>query len=235
MLGKSWTFGIMCFNEVNSIGSVVKAVANIAEQITTDYEILIVDDGSTDGSREKIQEIALENSRVRFIFHQGNAGIGQTLRSIYLNAQKELVANIPADGQFDPADYLKIKDIPENSFISFFRKENSYYTLKRNLLSALNYYFNKFFLGITCNDINWTKVYYTADIQLAAPVLQSSLIETELCAKLLFLKRNMIEIESHYLERKFGTSKGSSFFILIAVMREMLKVKLELIRFKRSL
>ncbi len=226
---QTWSVGVLCYNEGETLEKVVAGVRLVLQRLTDTFEILIVDDYSTDGSREKAVELGKTYPEVRAILHEANRGIGGGLLSIYTNAQYENVAMIPGDGQFDTNEYLPFKDVPADSFISFYRKENTSYSLFRNILSLFNKKLNKVFIGITLKDVNWTKVYKKKDLNQLDLQLTSSLVESEICAKLLFLGKKVIEVESKYLPRVAGQSKGASAAIvkkalkdtwaLIAIMR----------------
>lgn len=232
---QSWTFGIMCYNEIGTLEEVVMSLIKTAPHFTSEFEIIIVDDGSTDGSREKAIELEKRYKTVRTIQHSENRGIGATLRSIYLNALKENVANLPADGQFKPEEYLKTPCLPDNSFIAFYRKENTHYNLFRNSLSFVNFFLNRYFIGFVCKDVNWTKIYKSEDIKKLELRLTSSLVETEIGAKLSLLNKEIIEVESIYHERKHGISKGAKASAIFAAAKEIFKLKLEIIRYRGAL
>lgn len=232
---QSWSFGIMCYNEIGSLEEVVNDILRTAPQFTSDFEIIIVDDGSDDGSREKAVALEREHPEVRCILHPGNRGIGQTLRSIYLNASKENVANLPGDGQFKAEEYLKVPHLPDGSFVAFYRRENTNYSLFRNGLSYFNHFLNKYFIGFVCKDVNWTKVYKAADIRKLQLRLKSSLVETEICAKLSLCERKILEVESIYHTRRHGVAKGAKLRVIWAAVRELLILKLEMIRFAHAI
>jgi len=92
---------IPCYNEVNTIETIVRAVRAAAPQ---NKEIIIVDDFSTDGTREKIvMDIAPLVDRV--ILHDRNRGKGAALRSGFAVASGEIIVVQDADLEYDPQDY----------------------------------------------------------------------------------------------------------------------------------
>lgn len=92
---------IPCYNEVNSISKVVQSVQNV---IGDEGEIIIVDDGSTDGTRELLQQ---NKGRLftNVIFQQRNMGKGAALRAGFAVASKDIVIVQDADFEYNPADY----------------------------------------------------------------------------------------------------------------------------------
>ncbi len=70
-------------------------------QVATDYEIIVVDDGSSDQTAARVREASERNPSVRLIQHQQNCGYGAALRSGFNAAEKDLVAFTDADCQFD--------------------------------------------------------------------------------------------------------------------------------------
>ncbi len=227
---QTWSVGVLCYNEAGTLHGLVEKLIQVMCKLTNTFEVIIVDDCSTDGSREIAEKLAVAYKEVRTVFHEQNKGIGGALRSIYANAQYENIAYIPGDGQFDVEEYLPYAVIPDGSFVSFFRKENTSYNLFRNVLSLVNKQLNKQFIGIDLRDVNWTKIYKKKDIDGLDLQLTSSLIESEICAKLLFLGRNAIEVESKYLARTYGESKGASF----AIVKKALSDTLVLVSIMRS-
>jgi len=79
------------YNDAGTIGSLVTAADTVAGEYTDDYEILIIDDGSTDHSRELLTELKTQHTNLKLIFHEQNRGYGGALRSGFYNATKDLV------------------------------------------------------------------------------------------------------------------------------------------------
>jgi glycosyltransferase involved in cell wall biosynthesis len=93
---------IPCFNEQSTIARVVQRVQASAPEA----EIIIVDDGSTDGTREVLQQYTLESHpRVRLFAHASNGGKGAALHTGFQAAQGDILLVQDADLEYDPRDY----------------------------------------------------------------------------------------------------------------------------------
>lgn len=83
------TIGITCFN---AEGSIEEAIRSALKQNWPNFEIVIVDDCSTDGSREKLKSISSIDSRIKIFIHDENKGFPSALNTIIDNAQGEFIA-----------------------------------------------------------------------------------------------------------------------------------------------
>ena len=90
-----------CFNEVATVADCVAAV--LASPYTA--EVVIVDDGSTDGTRDVLDELVGTDERVRVLLQAVNQGKGAALRRGFAEARSEFVIVQDADLEYDPADY----------------------------------------------------------------------------------------------------------------------------------
>jgi glycosyltransferase involved in cell wall biosynthesis len=90
------------FNERTTLPAVLEKVASVS----FDKEIVIVDDGSTDGTREYLREMAQDPGEgIRVFFHDRNRGKGAALRTGFREVQGDLVIIQDADLEYDPKDY----------------------------------------------------------------------------------------------------------------------------------
>ncbi len=92
---------IPCYNEVSSIEQVVQSVIDM---IGEEGEIIIVDDFSTDGTREVLKN-NIDGKLARVIYQEMNQGKGAALRSGFAAATKDIVIVQDADFEYDPCDY----------------------------------------------------------------------------------------------------------------------------------
>lgn len=97
----SLTIFFPCYNDAGTIGSLVAAADSVARDFTDNYEILVIDDGSTDHSRQLLTELKSKFPNLHLIFHEQNRGYGGALKSGFYNATKDLVFYTDGDGQYD--------------------------------------------------------------------------------------------------------------------------------------
>ena len=92
------------YNEEANLAETVEKAAAILPKVAEEWEILIVDDGSTDRTPEIAAGLAAESPRVRVITHSPNRGYGAAFKSGLYNSRHDLIAFTDADGQFDFAE-----------------------------------------------------------------------------------------------------------------------------------
>jgi glycosyltransferase involved in cell wall biosynthesis len=92
---------IPVYNEVGTIKEIVSRV----QAVDLEKEIIIVDDGSTDGTPELLQEITLSHENVRVLYHDLNQGKGAALRTGFEGATGDIVIIQDADLEYDPREY----------------------------------------------------------------------------------------------------------------------------------
>lgn len=225
---------IFCYNERENIGPVIQSCISLLDRLSFSYEIIIVDDGSDDGSADVIDRFVYGNSHLKCIRHPSNKGIGSALLSGYAACANEFVCAIPGDGQFDVNELLKIKPFQAKNFYSFSRPETNY-NWYRSLLNFSNRIFNGVVLGITLRDVNWVKVYRKEQLEFVNIKLKSSIVESEICAKLIKAGCCPIEIPSVYHKRKSGEAKGGNWRTLNLAIREILLLYIAVRRFRKKI
>ena len=94
------------YNDAGTIASLVIQAVHVASRLTPDFEVIVVNDGSSDATHEIIEELARTYPQVRAIHHPRNRGYGGALRTGFASATKELIAYTDGDGQYDPSEIV---------------------------------------------------------------------------------------------------------------------------------
>ena len=90
------------YNDGGTIASMVIRAAQAAAELTPDYEVIVVDDGSRDATADIAGELARTYPNVRLVQHERNRGYGGALQTGFRSAIKELIFYTDADAQYDP-------------------------------------------------------------------------------------------------------------------------------------
>jgi glycosyltransferase involved in cell wall biosynthesis len=98
------------YNDAGTIPSMVLRVVMTLRQLTTDYEVIVTNDGSADYTGAVLDELATLYPCLRVIHHPQNRGYGHALRSGFAAATKDLVFYTDGDAQYDPAELTLLYD-----------------------------------------------------------------------------------------------------------------------------
>jgi len=91
-------------NDSGTIASMVIRAVQTASELTPDYEVIVVNDGSADATPDIIDELARTYSHVRAVHHPRNRGYGGALQTGFRSATKDLIFYTDGDAQYDPAE-----------------------------------------------------------------------------------------------------------------------------------
>ncbi|MDA9156558.1 glycosyltransferase family 2 protein [Candidatus Pelagibacter sp.] len=99
---------IPCFNENNTINTIIDRVIKSLEVYNfTNYEIIIVDDFSNDGTREKLKNLSTQD-KIRIFYHSENLGKGAAVKTAIEQISGDITIIQDADLEYDPLDYNKL-------------------------------------------------------------------------------------------------------------------------------
>jgi glycosyltransferase involved in cell wall biosynthesis len=99
------------YNDEASIASLVGDALAVLPSLADDFEVIVVDDGSTDNTAVVLDELARFDSRVRVVHHESNRGYGGALRTGFASATKELVFYTDGDGQYDVRELVLLRPL----------------------------------------------------------------------------------------------------------------------------
>ncbi|MBI2561185.1 MAG: glycosyltransferase family 2 protein [candidate division NC10 bacterium] len=101
------TILIPAFNEVRTIRELLRQV-DAADAAGLEKDLIIVDDGSTDGTRERLQQLDGLKTPFRVLFHAQNMGKGAALRTALTYASGDIILIQDADLEYDPSEYPEL-------------------------------------------------------------------------------------------------------------------------------
>jgi len=96
------------YNDANSIGNLIENALEILPDLTDDYEIIVVNDGSRDETGEVLRDLKEKHRALRVVEHETNRGYGGALQSGFRAASKDLIFYTDGDGQYDVRELSKL-------------------------------------------------------------------------------------------------------------------------------
>ncbi|MDO8503244.1 MAG: glycosyltransferase family 2 protein [bacterium] len=214
----SLTIAIPAYNEEENIEWVVKDALKNLPKYFKDYEIVVVDDGSKDKTGEIADRLAKENSRVRVI-HQPNGGYSKAMSTGILNARKDFVAYMPADGQYLVADMAQMYPLMDTSdLVLGYRGIRKDYNLYRKILSYGYLIFLWLLFGISVKDLNGPTIWRTTEAKKLKEIYSTHskgvFILAEIVARFKRRGLHIREAQSIYRPRRGGTVKNTKFRVV---------------------
>ena len=215
-----------CYNEQENVARTVQQALSVLEKLNADFEVIIVDDGSSDRTGRIADEIAASNDRVKVVHHQNNLGYGAALKSGFKEAQKQLVFYTDGDGQFDISEMpLLLPLIEKYDIVSCFRLNR-----QDNLLRRINgFCWTKLvcvLFGLKVRDIDCAFKLYKRkifdNIKLSST---GALIDAEILARAVRKGYSLTQKGVHHYPRTAGEQTGANFRVISRAFKELLKLR----------
>ncbi len=223
----SISFVLPMFNEREAIEDTVEEIRIIAKTLASDYEIIIVDDASTDGSSEIVDRIARENSHIKVIHLLSNTKFGGALIAGLNQAAKDIVIYTDSDL---PVSFLDIKKsllLLENADIvtaaSIVKKGEN---IKRKIISGVYNFLIQTLFKANIKDINsGYKIYKRSVLKDMNLKSASPFVDVEIFLKARDLGARIKEYPLVFRPRRQGASKISRIPVIFQTFLDMFKYK----------
>lgn len=215
-----------CYNEKETIRLLTEQCLAAAARICDDYEVILVDDGSRDGTGELADELARDYPSVRVIHHPQNRGYGAALQSGFHAACKEYVFYTDGDGQFDVNEIgLLLPLIETHDIVSAYRLNRQEGPLRRFNAFCWSRLVN-FLFDLHLKDIDCAfKLYKRSVFETIEMVSTGALIDTEILARAKRKGYTITQIGVHHYPRTAGKATGANIHVIVKAFRELFKLR----------
>jgi glycosyltransferase involved in cell wall biosynthesis len=220
------------YNEEGYIQRAVSAALAVLPEITNDYEIIIVNDGSTDRTGAIADELARADPRIKVVHNPRNLKLGGTLRAGYAVAAKELVLYTDADLPFDLQELpraVRLLEFQQADVLSAYRFDRTLEGPKRTLYTLFYTLLIRSLFDLPIKDVNFSfKLFRRSLLQRFSLQSDGSLIDAEFLIRARKSGAHIIQIGVDYFPRTRGVSTLSSPGVIFTILREMAKLWSEL-------
>jgi glycosyltransferase involved in cell wall biosynthesis len=222
---KSLSVFFPAHNEVDNIGTLVETTDKTLSTLVEDYEILVINDGSTDGTRELLDDLAQKVPRLRPIHHEVNQGYGGAVRTGFSQASKELIFFSDGDGQFDIREISKFLAEIENYDAILGYRINRRDPFHRKVFARCWGLLIRILFGFKVRDLDCAfKMFQQKILEGIRIEAGGAMITVELLAKLNRKGFRFKQIGVKHYPRTAGTQSGGSPKVILRAFRELLKL-----------
>ena len=219
------------YNDSGTIASLVIAAVQTASRLTSDFEVLVINDGSRDATAEVADELARLYPQVRVIHHEQNRGYGGALRSGFASATKEWIFYTDGDAQYDPREMTLLweKRAASVDLVNGYKISRSD-PMHRIVIGRIYHHTVKRLFGLTVRDVDCDfrlirrRVFDTVTLEKS-----SGVICLELMKKITDARFTIAEVPVHHYHRAHGKSQFFNFPRLARTAVDVFKLWGELV------
>lgn len=219
------------YNEEAHLELTIKKTIKVLKEVASKWEIIIVNDGSSDRTKEIAQTLSKEDKRIRIINHSKNGGYGEALKSGFYSSKYDWIVYTDADGQFDFTEISKFLEKKNRADLLMgyrIKRQDSFYRLlfaKGWALSLL------VFFGLRLRDVDCGFKMVRKNVLEIIPHLESTrggMINAELPIKAKKYGFKIVEIGVHHYSRTAGHAKGADLNVIIKSFVDLFKLWINL-------
>lgn len=213
------------YNDEKTVEAVTRKSIDVLSQLTKNWEIIIINDGSPDKSGQIADELSLKYPQVKVIHHETNKGYGAAIRRGLQESQGDLIFFTDGDDEYDVYDFLKIYKFKDFYDLIITFRYKKLYSSKRIFISFVyNFIFRRIF-GTPYRDISTglraIKKSVTEDLSLTS---NSPFIGAELTLKTKLKGYRIGEVGIQTFPRVFGSGSSTSLRNIKLTLLDMFKV-----------
>lgn len=218
------------YNEEGNIGVAMEKAAKALKDNGYLGEVVVINDGSSDGTRQEAEVVARRHSNIKIIDHRKNLGLTNALLTGFKNAEGEIIIFLCADLQSDPQE-----DIPK-----LLNEINKGYDVvlgwrqgrrSRVLVSKIGHLLCRLFFGISLHDMNWIKAFkreVIKDLPLRSDWHRYIAVLANAAG------HKIVEVKTNYYPRKCGKSKFGKKRIVSSLL-DLLTIKFQISFMRRPM
>src|SRR5215470_12841044 len=212
------------YNDGGTIASMVIRAVKVAGELTRDFEVIIVDDGSADGTAGIADELARTYPQVRAVHHPMNRDYGAALQTGFRSATKELIFYTDGDAQYDPAELAALwAGMGRDTDLVNGYKISRADPLHRIVIGRIYHYIVSVLFGLTLRDVD-------CDFRLMRRSIfdrinlekTSGIICVEMMKKIQDHGFRIVEVPVHHYHRAFGKSQFFNYRRLFRTGRDLM-------------
>lgn len=210
------------WNEEKNVETVIKNAIPVAKKVAKKWEIIMVDDGSSDGTLKVAQKLAKKNENLRVIHHSPNRGYGAALKEGFKNAKYKLIVFNDGDGQFDFSEVERfLEKIDTVDVVIGYRNrriDHPFRQVLMNLLKIWDFVFFRFYY----RDIDCGFKLFKKDVVKKILPLKSegAMVTTEILAKAKKFNLKIAQVKVTHYPRKHGDQSGGNPRVIIRAVLE---------------
>lgn len=221
----SLTIFFPCYNEEANVERITRKAVEVGRRLADDLEVLIVNDGSRDGTAEIADRLAAEIPEVRAVHNNPNRGYGGALQRGFREATKNWIFYTDGDGQFDLEELEQVLPmIRDHDVVSCYRLDRKDPLLRKVNAFCWSTLVNTLF-GIGLKDIDGAfKIYPKPFIDAIELHSTGALIDTEMLAKARAHNLDIGQRGVHHYPRTAGQQTGANLRVILRAFRELFKL-----------
>ena len=219
------------YNDGGTIASMVLAALNTCRKLTDDYEVIVVNDGSTDYTGQVLDDIASRYEHVKIVTHKKNRGYGGALRTGFKTAAKEWVFYTDGDAQYDAHELAMLAPAmrPEVDIVQGY-KIARHDPIFRIVIGKTYHWIVKLMFGLRVRDTDCDfRLIRKSALERIELKSNTGTICVELVKKLQDSGATFAEVPVHHYHRAYGRSQFFNFKRLWATGVHLLQLWAELV------